>query len=313
MYQNNSKTRTKRQKGFTLIELMLAIGFVGSLLVLIALIIIQIMGLYNKGLTLKEVNEVSRIVVRDMQQSISSADAFRLQYLNDDDEPTYPKTLQEAINPGDDGSEVDYYSNDAGGRLCTGVYSYIWNTGGALRAVRDASFGFGGHVETYKRASTTDGPAAGYPIQFTTRTNADGSQEQVAVRFVKKRDPAKEMCRLPAGDLLATTTHDKRLGAEKDYANVFGVGNDELTLYSFDISTPLKPTSNQRTDDITAVSTFYHVAMTLGTQNGDENSQDGLISSNQVCKPPAEATQNGGEYCAINKLEFVARTGRLGN
>lgn len=311
MYQGNKHTR-KQQKGFTLIELMLSVGFIGSLLVLITLIIIQIMGLYNKGLTLKEVNEVSRVVVRDMQQSISSADAFKLQYLKDTT-PTNPKTLQEAIDHDGDSGEVDYYSNDAGGRLCTGVYSYIWNTGGALRAVRDASFGFGGNKEAYKRNSTTDGPVAGYPIQFATRTNADGSKEQVAVRFVKKRDPGKEMCRLPAGDLLSTTTHDKLLGDEKDYSNVFGAGNDELTLYSFDISTPLKPTTDKNSSDITAVSTFYSVRMTLGTQNGDENSQDGLISSNQVCKPPAEATQNGGEYCAINKIEFVARTGRLGN
>jgi len=127
--------KSQRREGFTLIELVLSIGFIGSLLILISLIIIQVMGLYNKGLTLKEVNEVSRIVVRDMQQSVSSADAFRLQFV-EDDQPVYAKTLQQAVSPGGNNSEVDYYSNDAGGRLCTGVYSYIWNTGGAIRATR---------------------------------------------------------------------------------------------------------------------------------------------------------------------------------
>lgn len=300
------------QQGFTLIELMLGIAFVGSLLVLIALIIIQIMGLYNKGLTLKEVNEVSRIVVRDMQQSVSSADAFRLQYVKDN-APTYAKTLQEAVSPGGNNSQVDYYSNDAGGRLCTGVYSYVWNTGGAIRAVRDSSYSFSSPVTTYRTPGNTSAPATGYPIQFVTRTNSDGTTKQVPVRFMKKRDPAKELCRLPAGDQPATTTHDRNLGDESNYSNVFGTGNNELVLYNFSIETPLKPTSEDRTDDITAVSTFYYIKMTLGTQNGDENTQNGLITSNESCKPPAEATQNEGEYCAVNKIDFVARTGRIGN
>lgn len=308
MYQNRRK-----QRGFTLIELMLGIGFVGSLLVLIALIIIQIMGLYNKGLTLKEVNEVSRVVVRDMQQSITSADAFRLQYLKDG-MPTYAQTFKEAVNPPGDNSEIDYYSNDAGGRLCTGVYSYVWNTGGAINAVRNGNLFGGGSVTTYSTPGNTGAPAGGYPIQFMTRTKPDGSTEQVAARFVKKRDPAKELCRLPSGETIATTTHDRQLGAESDYSNVFGTGNNELVLYDFSIQTPLKPTSEARTDDLTAVSTFYYVKLTVGTQNGDENTQNGLISSTgSDCKPPAEATQNEGEYCAVNKIEFVARTGRIGS
>lgn len=307
-----SHAHKKTQRGFTLIELMLGIGFVGSLLVLIALIIIQIMGLYNKGLTLKEVDEVSRVVVRDMQQSISGADAFRLQYVKNN-VPTYATTLQEAVSPGGNNSQVDYYSNDAGGRLCTGVYSYVWNTGGAIRAVRDAPYNFSGSVTTYRQPGSSSAPATGYPIQFITRTSADGSTKQVPVRFMKKRDPAKELCRLPAGDQPATTTHDRVLGNESDYSNVFGTGNNELVLYDFSIQTPLKPTSEARTDDITAVSTFYYVKMTLGTQNGDENTQNGLITSSEVCKPPAEATENEGEYCAVNKIDFVARTGRIGN
>lgn len=306
--------KQQRRGGFTLIELMLAVGFIGSLLVLIALIIIQIMGLYNKGLTLKEVNEVSRIVVRDMQQSISSADEFKLQYL-DDETPMYPKTLGEAIEPseGSEG-EIDFYSNDAGGRLCTGVYSYIWNTGGAIRATRGSTFGLGEGATTYMQPGTTNAPPGGYPIQFVTHTEDDGSTSQVPVRFVKKRDPAKEMCRLPAGDSIEDTNHDSQLGVDTDYSNVFGSGNNELVLYSFSIETPLKPTTEQRNDRVTAVSTFYFIKMTVGTQNGDEETDaQGLISSNQVCKAPADATQNKGEYCAVNKIEFVARTGRIGS
>lgn len=300
--------RKEGQKGFTLVELMLAMGFVGSLLVLIALIIIQIMGLYNKGLTLKEVNEVSRIVVRDMQQSISSADQLKLEYL-DEDEKKSAQTLQEIV---DSGSDVDYYSNPAGGRLCTGVYSYVWNTGAALASLRQQ---FGGSADR-----RTYGSGQQYPIQFMSRTNSDGSEQNAPVRFVKKRDPAKQLCRAPEDGTLASTQFDFEIGSERDYLSVFGAGNNELVPYSVSIEQRIDLRENLDSETtIEALSAFYYVNMTLGTQNGDEDTQ-GIISADVGCKPPAlknsdgtDATLNNSEYCAVNKISFVARTGRVGN
>lgn len=307
MFRNNKK----RQKGFTLVELMLSVGFVGSLLVLIALITIQIMGLYNKGLTLKEVNEVSRIVVRDMQQSITSADAFRIHYTVEG-APKAAASLKEAIELGGD---VDYYSNPAGGRLCTGVYTYVWNTGAALKS-RNTMFAGSDSRRTFRAASST----IDYPIQFIKYT--DGREDPV--RFIKVRDPAKQFCRAPATEsgvapsaadiekhaqILATSVG----GVNRDFLNVFGTGNNNLVLYKFEITDNGVASAGQSSDTyITAASSFYHVALTLGTQNGDENDEDGFItSSGGDCKPPASAQMNEGEYCAVNKLDFVARTGRI--
>lgn len=304
MFRNNKK----QQKGFTLIELMLSVAFVGSLLVLIALITIQIMGLYNKGLTLKEVNEVSRVVVRDMQQSITSADAFRIQY-SKDGAPTAAKSLQDAIESGRD---ADYYSNPAGGRLCTGVYTYVWNTGAALKS-RNTLFAGSEDRRTFRGAGGT----VDYPIQFIKY--ADGREEPV--RFIKVRDPAKQFCRAPAtasGTPATTVDIDKHAQflaatAGRDFLNVFGTGNNNLVLYRFEITDNGITSSGQSSDAyITAASSFYHVALTLGTQNGDENDEDGFIASTGGdCKPPATAQMNEGEYCAVNKIDFVARTGRI--
>lgn len=304
MFRNNKK----QQKGFTLIELMLSVAFVGSLLVLIALITIQIMGLYNKGLTLKEVNEVSRVVVRDMQQSITSADAFRIQY-SKDGAPTAAKSLQDAVESGRD---ADYYSNPAGGRLCTGVYTYVWNTGAALKS-RNTLFAGSEDRRTFRGAGGT----VDYPIQFIKY--ADGREEPV--RFIKVRDPAKQFCRAPAtasGTPATTADIDKHAQflaatAGRDFLNVFGTGNNNLVLYRFEITDNGITSSGQSSDAyITAASSFYHVALTLGTQNGDENDEDGFIASTGGdCKPPATAQMNEGEYCAVNKIDFVARTGRI--
>lgn len=307
MFQNNKK----RQKGFTLVELMLSVGFVGSLLVLIALITIQIMGLYNKGLTLKEVNEVSRIVVRDMQQSITGADAFRIQYSNEGVQ-TVAKSLQDATESGRD---ADYYSNPAGGRLCTGVYTYVWNTGAALKS-RNTLFAGSDDRRTFRGAGGT----IDYPIQFIKY--ADGREEPV--RFIKVRDPAKQFCRTPATESGAAPSvadvekHAQILsvsegGTERSFLNVFGTGNNNLVLYKFEITDNGVASAGQSSEAyITAASSFYHVGLTLGTQNGDENDEQGFIAATGGdCKPPAVAQMNEGEYCAVNKIDFVARTGRI--
>lgn len=304
----------KPQAGFTLVELMLGTAFVGSLLVLVAIIIIQIMGLYNKGLTLKEVNEVSRVVVRDMQQSINGADFFKLQYIDTvSHTPTYAKTLQKAST-----NTVDYYANDAGGRLCTGSYSYIWNTGAAIRHWRDSANKTSPQARAYKKPSNATGPSSGYKIQFFSN-DTPSLNDDIPIRFVKKLDTNKEVCRVPSAETFNPLSDSDDVNSaqyittQDKYSNTFGTGNNELVLYNLSIETPLKPTSEDRTDDLTAISTFYYVKMTLGTQNGDENTDgDGLIAGDQTCKAPGAATQNEGEYCAVNKIDFVARTGRIG-
>lgn len=289
MYQLNKRTD---RRGFTLVELMLAMGFVGSLLVIIALIIMQIMGLYNRGLTLKEVNQVSRTVVRDMQQSVAGVDAFELQYK---DEVT--GEMKEAETLSDlQGREVDYYSNQAGGRLCTGSYSYAWNTGAALESYNPRLIGYNAATSTQEYGEDGRGP---YPIQFVET----GAHDRTPVRFVKTPDPNKALCRLTNEENVSERS--RILGRPGEFTNVLGAGNNELALYNFAIET--QSNIDVTDTELTAVSTFYYIRMTLGTQSGDE--KEGTISGSVECSAPAEAEYNEGEYCAVNKIDFVARTG----
>ena len=68
------------ERGFTLVELMLAMAFIGVLLVAVATTTQHMMRLYNKGSTLREINTVARTVVRDLQQSVGSASPFAVGY-----------------------------------------------------------------------------------------------------------------------------------------------------------------------------------------------------------------------------------------
>lgn len=100
--------------GFTLIELMLAMTFIAVLLVAIAMTTIQISNIYDKGITLREVNQAGRAVSDELQRSIASSTPF-------DVTTTVPVPASSR-----------YIAREGGGRLCLGNYTYAWNYGKAL-------------------------------------------------------------------------------------------------------------------------------------------------------------------------------------
>ena len=93
-------------KGFTLIELMLAMTFISVLLLGIAMTIIQIANIYNKGTTVKDLNQSSRLISNDIMRTAADAQSFN--------------------------EATDLQVNSGGGRLCIGKFSYIWNTAAAI-------------------------------------------------------------------------------------------------------------------------------------------------------------------------------------
>lgn len=101
-----------RTKGFTLVELMLAMSFISLLLLGIAMTTIQVSNIYDKGITLREVNQAGRAVSDELQRNIASSVPFEV----------------DAALPNN-----KYLSQTGGGRLCTGRYTYAWNFGSALK------------------------------------------------------------------------------------------------------------------------------------------------------------------------------------
>lgn len=99
-----------KKHGFTLIELLLAMSFISVLLIAIAMTVIQISNVYNRGITLKDVNQAGRSISAEITRSVGENPAFSI-------DP----------GPGD-----HFIKQDWGGRLCVGQYSYIWNFGSAL-------------------------------------------------------------------------------------------------------------------------------------------------------------------------------------
>jgi competence protein ComGC len=114
---NQRINRVRHSKGFTLIELMLSMGFVSVLLVTIALTVIQMATIYNRGMTLKEVNQSARDISDDLRRSVASSQLF---------------TVNTDGTDSSDSLTIKTASTTVGGRLCTGTVSYVWNLSKAI-------------------------------------------------------------------------------------------------------------------------------------------------------------------------------------
>ena len=73
---------TAKQKGFTLTELMLSMAFVSFLLLFLMAGIIQIMRVYNKGISIRQINQAGRQVSEDFVRTAKYATAGSAQFDN---------------------------------------------------------------------------------------------------------------------------------------------------------------------------------------------------------------------------------------
>lgn len=96
-------TVKNKTAGFTLIELMLAMTFLASILLFSTLAFIQALNTYNKGLTIKQINETGRALTADLNRSANGA-----------------RTL--AISSVPNGRSPQF--------MCIGKTAYIWNVEG---------------------------------------------------------------------------------------------------------------------------------------------------------------------------------------
>lgn len=98
----------KHSAGFTIIELTLSMGFISVLLLSIAMLTLQISTIYNKGMTVRAVNEAGQLLTTDVQREINLASA--------------PGTVPSVVYKGD----------NRGGRLCVNTTVYAWNYANTL-------------------------------------------------------------------------------------------------------------------------------------------------------------------------------------
>lgn len=88
----------RKQRGFTIIELLLAMTFLSFVLVFLALTLVQMIRTYDKGLTIKQVNQAGRTMTEDIAKSMRGEQPGQI-----------------------------VLTNVPNGRLCVGNVMYLWN------------------------------------------------------------------------------------------------------------------------------------------------------------------------------------------
>lgn len=100
-----------KSKGFTIIEITLAMAFISVLLLSITLVSIQAGKVYNRGVILRDVNQSGREISDTLRRDFLQTNAKKI---TKNDSGDYVITVREG-------------ANDIGSRVCLGSYSYVWN------------------------------------------------------------------------------------------------------------------------------------------------------------------------------------------
>lgn len=220
-----------RQRGFTIIELMLSMSFVSMLFLGVALVTIQVGNTYNRGLTMKAVNQAGRNVSDALRRDIAAAEHAQVLFI--------PQTTAGARDLN---------------RLCLGNYTYVWNYGRAI----------------YNRDAV----------------NYAGSAEPIILARIN--DAGGTYCKATGGAFPIVVTQANSNPVLKNESL-------QLALHSFRFS----PVVIDEASDQAA----FSVAFTVGT-----NDQASILTNNQQCRPPDDASSNL-EFCAINNFEMIVRAG----
>ena len=285
--------KMKSKEGFTLVELSLSLIFIGILSLTIALIINDSIATYRRGLTLNQVNTVGMDLVDDIrsafQNSTSKSVRSECETLYsgtnksraecESDGGRYLVSLTRFGSVGKVGDNVPLY-----GVLCTGTYSYVWNSG----------YFFSGAVEGVSMAK----------LKYK-------NGEKANFRLIKVMDKSRAVCWKALGgsntdDMNYTYDKYTLTGAFETEENDGGDepvellvnketnNNDSaLALYDLQVSTPAESSANN--------SLFYYASFILGTTTGGVN----IMSSGNFCATPDDYENEKFDYCAINKFNFA--------
>lgn len=313
-----SRHHNTTHHGFTLIELALSIAFIGILSITIALIINDTIATYRRGLTLSQVNTVGMDLVDDMRAAIQNSSSKSLAsecqslYEETDDDNnlrgkcstdggknlvSVTKYATVTIRNGTTLENAPVY-----GALCTGTYSYIWNSGYFFDAQRylvgdngnqsPATVKYKNSENTDITEGSTDNPFKLLKIEDKNRAVCAYSMSNGSVvdNTYISSDP------LSGHNGTFDITESNEIISEKPVRLLAEDSNDtSLAIYNLEASAPVESDANN--------GMFYYISFILGTVDGGVN----IMGKGNFCATPSDYEDANFDYCAINKFNFAAQ------
>jgi len=286
----------KTRKGFTIIELMLAMSFVAVLMVTVAFLVIRITAIYQKGLTTRSVNQVGRNIITELNRAV--ADSPVDDSLRDRNQYFY--------------RVLDSENRQMYGAFCTGRYSFLWNTGTAINKGEVNRLLFQNLSQSLPynfRLLRFDDSRRTVCEALEILDSNDMRDKVVDFRNIIARlggtrtacSPAYAndtrydphiagfalQCSAPT-ELLTLTATDRA-------ADTTTASESDLAFYDFRV---FPPTTNRVTGHA-----FYSATFILGTLRGID-----INASGNYCVNMSETLNTDFAYCSINKFNFAMST-----
>lgn len=276
----------EHKKGFTIIEITLAMTFLAILMVSIATLIMRVTNIYQKGLAMRAINATGTEIIEDITRTVGAASYLVdihsqdaelggngvMEYDNNYklvEKYYYDYTVYNENHNGKN-FNVQYF-----GVLCTGDYSYIWNTARAL----DPDF-------TAKNFITVNGEKVKMVRVYDREQTQCNKDKNGSVANLAKRNYLPVTINVPVDNVVELINNDEM----------------DLALYEFNV-TPATQSAITR-------QSFISANFILATRQGGINinaNGDFCRGEDNEFKDEYEGTMFN--YCAVNKFSFSARTG----
>ena len=294
-------------KGFTLIELSLSLVFISTLSLAVVMVIAGAISSYHKSITLNQVNSVGTNIVDDMRLSVQQSSSNRLENMcewvygvaNDtcfaDKANRFVTVTREApVKVKSSGRELGAHM-PVFGAFCTGVYSFIWNSGyyyndeyivGSGAGVSPASLKYNDtSIDGFKLLKVKDENRA-VCVAATRVRNGVITNEY-------KTDEIPSLFDISMDGLFGD---NEKIVIDEEPVELLSGDEDGLALYDLtvDVSEQAGVSKN----------IFYYSSFILGTVQGGLN----VNASGGFCAVPdgySDLNENF-DYCAINKFNFAA-------
>lgn len=280
----------KTKTGFTLVELSLATVFVATLLIMIATITINMTTIYQKGVTLRNVNSTGRILIDEFGRAIADGPLIRLPEPKDDGDIDmnnyyYSGTINAQIAR-QSSAQPTFREVQSGGIFCSGRYSYVWNTGYVLNA---------------GRYGVTQSPVTlRYKMQGRDDVIRMGESDEDRIYLIKFADPDRVACKSRGGvsvsDNPVVDISSMVLSSAPEELLSKTEGQLRLALYELTVFPVVQ--------DSVSLRSFYSGTFILATETGDVD----IKSSGDYCDPAGnQSLASDFSYCAVNKFNFAAQ------
>lgn len=284
--------------GFTILETALAMAFISFLMLAIGFAVIQISNIYQKGITIKVVNNNGRELVDEFSRTILASKYDLVEGTDGNDfEYTFIEHKKKLDGIGNraenESTEKELQLN---GAFCLGNYSYIWNTGYALNLPDDDD-----------EAPSEENPNESKPYSIDKAYVVLGDNDAVRrdFRLVRVADAGHEACKSNIKDREGTPNkytnkYTITKASVDDYVEILSPSESDLVLYDLTVFEPFYNTGTGHA--------LYPISFILGTMTGGVD----ITIPGNFCTDKPNNLVTDFNYCSINKFNFAARaTGGL--